>query len=136
MNSSARFVRLNSAWFRIGHQRRPVFLYSQHWARPKKNSAINAAFGGGFDGMWRGAVLSASYLGFLSGELSREEMAEEFVREAGADFAAELGRAPEAGRTRAFAALERMAMADGEFSAVERLCISALLERSRTNLSF
>ena len=41
------FVRLKSAWFSMGHQMRSVFAYSQHWARPKKNSAMNAESGNG-----------------------------------------------------------------------------------------
>ena len=92
---------------------------------------FRAEAGDGFDDMWQAAVRSASYLGFLSGELSREEMADEFVQEAGADFVADLGRASEEERLRVFAAFKRMALADGECSAVERMCILALLERSR-----
>ncbi len=98
----------------------------------EQTEALRAQKSGQFDLLWQSAVRSASYLGFLSGEITREEMAAEFVREAGPAFAASMQHVSEECRRRVFATLKRMAEADGDYSAVERLCILTLLDRSHS----
>lgn len=78
-----------------------------------------------FDGWWERSVRGMSCIGFMSETLAPEDLAREFVRETGDDFAV-LG--PRDLR-RALAALDRMASADGEYSHIERGCVRALRER-------
>ena len=85
----------------------------------------------GFDQMWCEALQGASYLGFLSELLPPEGIISEFVRESEADFIAGARAASPEERTRAFAALERMAEADGVYSQIERSCITSLSLRLR-----
>ena len=80
----------------------------------------------GFDRMWSEALQSASYLGFLSELLPPDGIVVEFVRESEADFIAGARAASPEERTRAFAALERMAQSDGVYSKIERSCITSL----------
>ena len=80
----------------------------------------------GFDRMWSEALQGASYLGFLSELLPPEGIIDEFVRESEADFITGARAASPEERTRAFAALERMAEADGVYSKIERSCITSL----------
>ena len=83
----------------------------------------------GFDRMWSEALQGASYLGFLSELLPPEGIVGEFVSESEADFIARARAASPEERTRAFAALERMAEADGVYSKIERSCIGALAKK-------
>lgn len=85
----------------------------------------------GFDRMWSEALQGASYLGFLSELLPPEGIVGEFVRESEADFIVGARAASPEERTRAFAALERMAEADGVYSQIERSCITSLSLRLR-----
>ena len=74
--------------------------------------------GGGaadFDALWAESVKGMAYIGFLSEMLEPEELVREFVREAGKDLGAD-----------GIAVLERMAAADGDYSRIERVCVSAL----------
>ena len=71
-----------------------------------------------FAGLWEHSVRAMAYVGFLSEMLQPEEIVREYVREA--------GKVPR----RFIAALERMASADGDYSRIERDCISALAKRS------
>ena len=68
-----------------------------------------------FDALWAESVKGMAYIGFLSEMLEPEELVREFVREAGNGLGAD-----------GIAALERMAAADGDYSRIERDCISAL----------
>ena len=68
-----------------------------------------------FDALWAESVKGMAYIGFLSEMLEPEELVREFVREAGNDLGAD-----------GIAALERMASADGDYSAIERAAIAAL----------
>ena len=72
-----------------------------------------------FDDLWAESVKEMAYIGFLSEMLSPEELVREFVREAGAGLDAD-----------GIATLERMAVADGDYSRIERDCISALAKIS------
>ena len=72
-----------------------------------------------FDDLWAESVKEMAYIGFLSEMLSPEELVREFVREAGAGLGAD-----------GIATLERMAVADGDYSRIERDCISALAKIS------
>lgn len=85
----------------------------------------------GFDRMWSEALQGASYLGFLSELLPPEGIIGEFVHESEADFIAGARAASPEERARAFAALERMAEADGVYSQIERSCITSLSLRLR-----
>lgn len=71
-----------------------------------------------FDDLWMRSVRAMAYIGFLSEMLQPEELVREYVREAGA--------IPE----RFIAVLEQMASADGDYSRIERDCISALAKGS------
>ena len=68
-----------------------------------------------FDVLWAESVKGMAYIGFLSEMLEPEELVREFVREAGKGLGAD-----------GIAALERMAAVDGDYSQIERNCISAL----------
>ena len=72
-----------------------------------------------FDALWAESVKGMAYIGFLSEMLEPEELVREFVREAGRGLGAD-----------GIAALERMAAADGDYSQIERDCISALAKNS------
>lgn len=69
----------------------------------------------GFGALWAESVKGMAYIGFLSEMLEPEELVREFVREAGKGLGAD-----------GIAALERMAAVDGDYSQIERNCISAL----------
>ena len=73
-----------------------------------------------FDDLWAESVKEMAYIGVLSEMLAPEELVGEFVREAGAGLGAD-----------GIATLERMAAADGDYSRIERDCISALAKISR-----
>lgn len=68
-----------------------------------------------FDALWAESVKGMAYIGFLSEMLEPEELVREFVRETGKGLGAD-----------DIATLERMASADGDYSRIERDCISAL----------
>lgn len=70
----------------------------------------------GFEDLWERSVRAMAYIGFLTEMLTPEEMVREYVREAG-----EIPR-------RFVVVLEKMAAVDGDYSRVERGCITALLK--------
>ena len=72
-----------------------------------------------FDALWAESVKGMAYIGFLSEMLEPEELVCEFVREAGNGLGAD-----------GISALERMAAADGDYSQIERSCVSALAKNS------
>ena len=84
--------------------------------------------GESFEALWDSAVRSAGYLLLQSRFLGKDELVAAFVREAERDFVGEIVLEASAERTRAFEVLERMAMADGDYSEIERAAIDALLE--------
>lgn len=75
-----------------------------------------------FEEQWEQSVRAMAYMGFLSEVVSPEELAGEFAREVRSGFAdvAEITTA------HVQTALERMAVADGLYSRIERDCIAAL----------
>ena len=87
--------------------------------------------GESFETLWDKALRSAGYLLIQSHFLDPEELAETFVKEAEKDFVGTFILETKEERTRAFELLEQMAMVDGDYSAVERACITALVRKVR-----
>ena len=77
-----------------------------------------------FDALWAESVKGMAYIGFLSEMLEPEELVREFVREVDRGLGAD-----------GIAALERMAEADGDYSRIERDCISALIRGKISGVS-
>lgn len=99
-------------------------------ARFRELAAKCRGYGGEtFEGLWDSAVRSAGYLLLQSHFLDRRGIVAEFVNEAAKDFVGEIVLETSAQRQRAFEFLDRMAMADGEYSEVERACVAALAKR-------
>lgn len=84
-----------------------------------------------FESLWDAALHSAGYLFLQTRFLAADALAKAFVSEAEKDFVSEVALEDSALRERAFDALEKMASADGDYSAVEAACIEALAERVR-----
>ena len=82
-----------------------------------------------FETLWGAALRSAGYLLIQSRLLGHDELVAAFVTEAEKDFVGEVILETSAERTRAFEFLDRMAMADGEYSEIERDCIVALVKK-------
>ena len=70
-----------------------------------------------FDALWAESVKGMAYIGFLAEMLEPEELVREFVREAGKGLGAD-----------DIVMLERMATVDGDYSRIERACISTLAD--------
>ena len=87
--------------------------------------------GEAFETLWDAAVRSAGYLLLLSHFVGKDELVAAFVKEAERDFVGEIVLETFAERLRAFELLERMAMSDGDYSMIERACISALSKTVR-----
>ena len=85
--------------------------------------------GESFEVLWEQALRSAGYLLIQSRFLGTEELAAVFVKEAEKDFVGEVVLETREERVRAFELLDRMAMADGDYSEVEHACIAALAQR-------
>ena len=85
--------------------------------------------GDSFATLWDSAVRSAGYLLLQVRFLDKDELVAAFVREAEKDFVGEIVLETSAERTRAFEVLERMAMADGDYSEIERAAIAALVKK-------
>ena len=88
--------------------------------------------GESFDVLWEQALRSAGYLLLQSRFLDSEELAAAFVKEAERDFVGTVILETREERARAFELLDRMAMADGDYSAVERAAIAALAQKVKT----
>ena len=88
--------------------------------------------GESFDVLWEQALRSAGYLLIQARFLGQEELAALFVREAEKDFVGTVILETKEERVRAFELLDRMAMADGDYSAVEHACIAALAQKVKT----
>ena len=88
--------------------------------------------GESFDALWEQALRSAGYLLIQSRFLGPAELAEVFVKEAEKDFVETVVLETKEERTRAFELLDRMAMADGDYSEIERACIAALALKVKT----
>ena len=87
--------------------------------------------GESFETLWDAALRSAGYLLIQSHFLGHNELVEAFVKEAEKDFVGEVVLETAEERIRAFDFLDRMAMADGEYSEIERDCIVALVKKVR-----
>lgn len=85
--------------------------------------------GESFDKLWDAAVHSAGYLLLQTRFVEQEDLVKAFVKEAEKDFVGEIALDEVKDRELAFASLEQMAAADGDFSDVERACVRALEER-------
>ena len=88
--------------------------------------------GESFEVLWEKALRSAGYLLIQSRFLGREELADVFVKESEKDFVGTVILETREERTRAFELLDRMAMADGDYSDVEHACIAALARKVKT----
>ena len=82
--------------------------------------------GESFDVLWEQALRSAGYLLIQSHFLDPDELAAVFVKEAEKDFVGTVILETREERARAFEQLEKMAMADGDYSEAERAAIGAL----------
>ena len=85
--------------------------------------------GDSFETLWEQALRSAGYLLIQSRFLGTEELAAAFVAEAEKDFVGTVSLETKEERARAFELLDRMAMADGDYSEVEHACIAALAQK-------
>lgn len=88
--------------------------------------------GESFDALWEQALRSAGYLLIQSRFLEQDELAAVFAKEAEKDFVETVVLETREERVRAFELLDRMAMADGDYSAVEHACIAALAQKLKT----
>ena len=88
--------------------------------------------GESFGDLWELALRSAGYLLIQSRFLGPDELAAAFVKEAEKDFVGTVILKTKEERSRAFELLERMAMADGDYSAVERASIAALAQKVKS----
>ena len=82
-----------------------------------------------FETLWDAALRSAGYLLLQSHFLGHDELVAAFVKESEKDFVGEVILETAEERIRAFDFLDRMAMADGEYSEIERDCIVALVKK-------
>ena len=87
--------------------------------------------GESFETLWDAALRSAGYLLLQSRFLDQEGLVAAFVAEAEKDFVGEVVQETAAERIRAFDFLDRIAMADGDYSEIERDAIVALVKRVR-----
>lgn len=87
--------------------------------------------GESFEALWDAALRSAGYLLLQSRFLDHEGLVAAFVAEAEKDFVGEVVQGTAAERIRAFDLLDRMAMADGDYSEIERDSIVALVKKVR-----
>ena len=88
--------------------------------------------GESFEALWDAALRSAGYLLLQSRFLERDELVAAFVKEAEREFVGETVQETSAERIRAFDFLDRMAMADGDYSEIERDAIVALVKKVKT----
>ena len=82
-----------------------------------------------FEALWDEALRSAGYILLQSRFLDHEGLVAAFVAEAEKDFISEVVLESAEERIRAFDFLDRMAMADGDYSEIERDCIVALVKK-------
>ena len=88
--------------------------------------------GESFEALWDSALRSAGYLLLQSRFLDHEGLVAAFVAEAEKDFVGEVAQETAAERIRAFDSLDRIAMADGDYSEIERDSIVALVKKVRS----
>ena len=88
--------------------------------------------GESFATLWEQAIRSAGYLLIQSRFLGQDELAAAFVKEAERDFVGTVVLETKEERARAFELLEQIAMADGDYSAVERASIAALAQKVKS----
>ena len=101
--------------------------------RFKELAAKSRGYNGeSFETLWDAAIRSAGYLLLQSRFLGHDELVAAFVAEAEKDFVGEVVQETAAARIRAFDFLDRIAMADGDYSEIERDSIVALVKRVRT----
>ena len=80
-----------------------------------------------FDSHWEDSVRSMAYVGFLTVVLPPERIVREYVREVRETLGSVRSLSPER-RKKFISALERLAVADGVYSPVERACVRALVK--------
>ena len=79
----------------------------------------------GFDFGWEDSVRSMAYVGFLTAVLPPEKIVREYVREV-QETLGSIRSMPLERRKKFISTLERLAVADGVYSPVERACVRAL----------
>lgn len=86
-----------------------------------------------FEDLWERSVRAMAYIGFLSEMLSPEDLVDDYVREASDGF---IRFMTEEKRRMFLDALAQMASADGEYSRIERACVTALAKKwGSTNMN-
>ena len=88
--------------------------------------------GESFETLWDAALRSAGYLLIQSHFLGHDELVAAFVAEAEKDFIGEVVQETAEERIRAFDFLDQIAMADGDYSEIERDAIVALVKKVRS----
>ena len=78
-----------------------------------------------FDSHWEDSVRSMAYVGFLTAVLPPEKIVREYVREVRGTLGPIRSMPPER-RKKFISVIERLAVADGVYSPVERACVRAL----------
>ena len=94
------------------------------WQRAKQCPDIDPV---ALNEAWRSALTSAGYLAMQSLLMTRDELVAEFLRVVDNDFVKRLIPAPHDVRKSAYKCLKAVAEADGDYSEIEKACISALV---------
>ena len=95
------------------------------------SAKCRAKEGEAFDSLWETALRSAGYLQLQSRFLAKDELVALFVKETEGDFTRAIVLEEKQEFAWAFRNLEALATADGDYSEVERACITALYERAK-----
>ena len=82
----------------------------------------------GFDSGWEDSVRSMAYVGFLTAVLPPEKIVREYMQEVRETLGSIRSLPPER-RKRFVSSLERLAVADGVYSPVERACVRELAKK-------
>ena len=80
-----------------------------------------------FGEIWKSALTSAGYLAMQALLMTKDELVAEFIRLVDADFIQRIVKESHEVRKSAFKCLKAMAEADGDYSDVEKSCISELV---------
>ena len=81
--------------------------------------------------LWKSALTSAGYMAMQSLLMEKDELVAEFIRLTDTDFVQRIARESHNVRKNAFRWLKDMAEADGDYSDIEKACISELVRLVR-----
>ena len=101
---------------------------ARFWEYARQLKGVDASE---LDELWKSALTSAGYLALQALMLDKDGMVDEFLRVVEKDFVKKLVPATSAVRKRAYRCLKAVAEADGDYSPIEKACISALVRRIR-----